>query len=117
MPRKNATSLRGGPSANLVLRLLAEVRAAFAPRGNIFCSYAAIASLTSVWLRISRARSAPSIMARLAPSPANGDMRCAASPSSVTPGTRSPVRTPLSSGLAQPADLIVEHAGNVPLHR
>jgi hypothetical protein len=33
--------------------------------------------------------SAPSYIARLAPSPANGDIRCAASPSSVTPGTRS----------------------------
>lgn len=50
--------------------------------------------------------SAPSYIARLAPSPANGDIRCAASPSSVTPVTRSHL---CSTGSA----LIVRGTGSV----
>ena len=48
--------------------------------------------------RSARPSSAPSSMARFAPSPANGDIRWAASPSRVTPGTRSQ-RCPIGSAL------------------
>ena len=64
--------------------------AADALRGKRSFSYAVSAASTLPGLAaMAFASSAPSYMARLAPSPANGDIRCAASPSRVTPGTRS----------------------------
>ena len=63
--------------------------ASAAARGNMACSYSvSAASMSSGCAAMALPSSAPSYMARLAPSPFGG-ARWAASPSRVTPGTRS----------------------------
>src|SRR5580692_629958 len=64
----------------------AERCASSCARSNIFFSYAAMATDGSDASLISSANAAPSCIARLAPAPANGDIRCAASPIRVTFG-------------------------------
>src|SRR5882757_3546589 len=78
--------------------LWADSVAASVPRGNSACSYSvSAASASSGCAAMALPSSAPSYMARLAPSPFGAE-RWAASPSRVTPGTRSQ-RCPMGRAL------------------
>ena len=84
-----STTPSGAVSPKNSSRFCADTRAPSRLRGKRAPSYAArAASMSSGLAMIDRPSSAPSYMARLAPSPANGDMRCAASPTKVRPACR-----------------------------
>jgi len=77
-------------SAKRSLWFRSDSAANCALRGKRACSYpASAASVSPGWAAMALASSEPSNMARLAPSPANGDIRWGASPRMVTPATQS----------------------------
>src|SRR6202789_3682797 len=110
MLSKNWTNPIGASAAKHISRPRADYSAAALLRGNMADSYCVSAvSTSSPCPAMANASSVASSMARLAPSPAYGDITCAASPSNVTPGERAqqcPIgKAKINRGMIVPSQL------------